>query len=255
VGQGLADNLGAKVGDTVVMVANTRSGSINALEATIRGTFATMSKAYDDAALRAPLPMAQELLRISGAHKWVVFLNRTETTQATVRALEQQLAGKDLRILPWYDLADFYSKTVALYSKQVGMMKLIIAVIIVLSVSNTLTTTIMERTGEIGTAMALGVPRIRLLSRFVCEGMLIGVVGGLVGVVVGYVLAKVISTIGIPMPPPPGMARGYTGRILVTPGLAFDAVSLAFITTLLASIYPAWKASRMAIVDALRSNR
>ena len=255
VGKGLADNLGAKVGDTVVMVANTSRGSINAVEAKIRGTFATMSKAHDDAALRAPLPMVQELLRVSGAHKWVVFLDRTNKTRAVMSELKRQLSGKDLEVLPWYDMVDFYSKTVALYSKQVAVMKLIIAVIIILSVSTTLTTTIMERTGEIGTAMALGVPRARLLRRFLFEGMLIGIVGGIVGVVLGYLLAKAISTIGIPMPPPPGMARGYIGRILVTPGLAFDAVSLALVTTLLASIYPAWKASRMAIVDALRSNR
>ncbi len=255
MGQGLADNLGARVGDTVVMVANTGSGSINAVEAKIRGTFATVSKAYDDAALRAPLRMAQELLRVSGAHRWVVFLDGTDKTQAAVGELKRRLSGKDLEVLPWYDMADFYNKTIVLYSKQVAVLKLIIAVIIILSVSNTLTTTIMERTGEIGTAMALGVPRARLLRRFVFEGMLIGIVGGIIGVALGYLLAKAISTVGIPMPPPPGMAHGFIGRILVTPALAFDAVLLALVTTVLASIYPAWKASRMAIVDALRSNR
>jgi putative ABC transport system permease protein len=54
------------------------------------------------------------------------------------------------------------------------------------------------------------------------------------------------------MPPPPGMARGFVGEILVTPGLVFDAVVLALLTALLASAYPAWKASRMVVADALR---
>ncbi|HMX23895.1 MAG TPA: hypothetical protein PKA11_13120 [Accumulibacter sp.] len=57
------------------------------------------------------------------------------------------------------------------------------------------------------------------------------------------------------MPPPPGMARGYTAEILVNARLLFDAFMLAAGTTLLASLYPAWKASRMVIVDALRFNR
>jgi putative ABC transport system permease protein len=57
------------------------------------------------------------------------------------------------------------------------------------------------------------------------------------------------------MPPAPGMARGYIGQIRVTWGLAGDAVALALVTTLLAGIYPAWKASRMIIVDALRHAR
>jgi putative ABC transport system permease protein len=48
------------------------------------------------------------------------------------------------------------------------------------------------------------------------------------------------------------MAHGFTGRIIVTPGLAVDAVILSFVTTLLASALPARKAGRMNIVDALR---
>ena len=57
------------------------------------------------------------------------------------------------------------------------------------------------------------------------------------------------------MPPPPGMARGYIGQILISPALAGEAIVLALLTTLLASLMPAWKASRMNIVDALRHNQ
>ncbi len=56
------------------------------------------------------------------------------------------------------------------------------------------------------------------------------------------------------MPPPPGMARGYIGEILVTWDTALEALILAVSATLFASIYPSWKASRMPIVDALRHN-
>jgi putative ABC transport system permease protein len=69
------------------------------------------------------------------------------------------------------------------------------------------------------------------------------------------VLAQIISSIGIPMPPPPGKTHGYTGGILVTVPIAIEALVLAVATTLLASVYPAWRASRMQIVDALRHNR
>jgi putative ABC transport system permease protein len=65
----------------------------------------------------------------------------------------------------------------------------------------------------------------------------------------------VISAIGIPMPPPPGMARGYIGEILVTWSSALQSLALAVGTTLVASVYPAWKASRMEIVNALRHSR
>jgi putative ABC transport system permease protein len=51
------------------------------------------------------------------------------------------------------------------------------------------------------------------------------------------------------------MARGFMGEILVVPGLAVDGFVLALITTFAASLLPAWKASRMNIVDALRYNQ
>lgn len=54
------------------------------------------------------------------------------------------------------------------------------------------------------------------------------------------------------MPPPPGMAHGYVGQIILTGELVTDAVVLSIVTTLLASALPAWKAGRMNIVDALR---
>jgi putative ABC transport system permease protein len=57
------------------------------------------------------------------------------------------------------------------------------------------------------------------------------------------------------MPPPPGRQVGYSGQILVTWGLAVGTFALAIFTTMLASVYPAWKGSRLEIVDALRHNR
>jgi putative ABC transport system permease protein len=133
--------------------------------------------------------------------------------------------------------------------------RIIIALIILLSISNTMTTSVMERIGEIGTSMALGVKRTGVMRLFLSEGVLLGCFGGFLGLLVGLALATVISAVGIPMPPPPGMAHGYTGQILVTWDIALHSFALAVGTTLAASILPAWNASRMEIVNALRHNR
>ena len=131
MGRGLAANLGVKIGDTVVLLANTRGGGIDAVEVRVRGFFSTITKAYDDAALRVPLVTAQELLRVGGAHKWVVLLASTAAAKATAADMRAQLDPKGFEVVPWYELADFYNKTVELFSKQVSVMKLIIAIIIV----------------------------------------------------------------------------------------------------------------------------
>ena len=95
---------------------------------------------------------------------------------------------------------------------------------------------VLERTGEIGTARALCTRRRSILRLFLSEGALLGLIGGLIGVLVGLLLASVVSAIGIPMPPPPGMAFGYRAGILVNWRLALDAVALALSTTIAASV-------------------
>jgi len=255
LGQGLAANLGVKPGDTIVLLAKPRSGSLNAVEVKVRGLFATISKAYDDSAMRVPLQTVRTLLRVAGDHRLVLLLDRTERTARTVEQLKHQFGSAGLEFTPWYELADFYNKTATLFARQTAVVKLIIAIIIVLSISNTLMMSVMERTGEIGTSMALGITRSRVLVQFLSEGALLGILGGGIGVVLGIVATLAISGVGIPMPPPPGQSWGYTAELRLTPGLVWDAFALAVVTTLVASLYPAWKASRLVIVDALRFNR
>jgi putative ABC transport system permease protein len=84
---------------------------------------------------------------------------------------------------------------------------------------------------------------------------LLGAVGGLAGALIGVVLAQVISLVGIPMPPPPGQEREFTAEMIVTVPLVAQALALAVVTALVAAAYPAWKASRIPIVDALRTGR
>jgi putative ABC transport system permease protein len=255
LGRGLAENLGAKVGDKVVLLATGRGGGLNAAEVTVAGLFQTVSKAYDDAALRVALPVARALLRVDGDHTLVLLLDDTRRTSAIAAGLQARFAQAGFELTPWYELADFYNKTATLFARQAAVVNAIIAIIIVLSISNTLTMSVLERVGEIGTAMALGVRRAKILRQFLVEGVLLGALGGLAGIVLGVAAAYAISAVGIPMPPPPGMGRGYVAEIMVTPRLALEAFGLAAASTLVASLYPAWKAARFAIVDALRFNR
>ncbi len=254
LGEGLARSMGVVAGDSVVLLVTAANGSPSAVEVKVAGTFATTTKEYDDTALRLPIQVARKLMKVKGATSWVVLLDKTERTPEAEAYLEKQLPAQKFEVVPWTALADFYNKTVVLFSKQVSVVKFIIGIIIILTISNTQMMSVLERTMEIGTSLAIGLRRLTVMRMFIAEGMLIGVVGGLLGVFLGYVLAQAISAIGIPMPPPPGMARGYLGEILILPRLAIEALVLAIITTLLASILPAWKASRMTIVDALRQN-
>lgn len=254
LGRGLAGALGVRPGDRVTFVVSLPGGGINAVEGRVRGLSTTGLKAYDDAAARMPLTLGRQLLRARGSHLWVVGLASTEQTDATVASLRARLPAGQFEVASWFDLSDFYRKSVVLLSRQIDVVALMIGVIIVLGISNTLTMSVLERTGEIGTMMALGTHRRAVLRLFMLEGLLLGVIGGLVGLGVGLLLAQALSSVGIPMPPPPGRTEAYSAQILVTGRLALSGFMIAIVSTTLASAYPAFKASRLPVVDALRHN-
>lgn len=257
LGTGLARNVGASVGDRVILLATTASGGVNAVELPVRGLFFTSAKAFDDAVLRIPIETARQLLGTSGAHSWVLLLDKTERTASVLSDLRNRFpkTTTGLEFVPWFDLADFYNKTVRLFSRQMLVVELIVAAIIVLTISNMATMSVLERTTEIGTLMAIGLRRARILRMFLAEGVVLGAIGGMLGVGIGWGLALVISAFGIPMPPPPGMDVGYHAEILVTGVIAAGGLLLSVVAAVLATLYPAWRASRLQIVDALRRGR
>ena len=253
LGRGLAANLGASPGDKVVLLVSTKSG-INAVEAPVVGIFSNQVKTYDDVTARVPIGIARELLRVKGAHIVVVSLRDTDATDRIVAKERAHFPIAAFEFIPWYALSDFYGKAVALLSKQINLVALFIGIVIVLTISNGLIMSVLERTQEIGTMMALGNRRTHVLSVFLIEGALLGIIGGGLGTLLGLALAAIISAVGIPMPPPPGRDTGFSAQVLVTPTLACAGLALAVAASVLASLYPAWKASRLQIVDALRHN-
>jgi len=255
LGRGLARALNVRRGDPVAFITTGASGGMSGVEGIVRGVYSTGVKAFDDVAVRMPLALGQELMRTKGVHLWVVGLDETAHTQAVASAIAPIIAGSGKEMRTWFDLSDFYRKTVTLMSRQMLVVAVLIALILVLGIANLLTMSTLERTGEIGTMLALGTSRGSVLRMHFMEGLLLGVVGAIAGLAIGTVLAAVISWIGIPMPPPPGRDTGYRAEILLSLPVFLNAIALALASAAVAGAYPAWKASRMPIVDALRFNR
>ncbi len=257
LGKGLAASIGAKVDDTLVLLTNDKDGKVSAVDARVRGIFHTAVKAYDDVALRAPIALSRKLLKVDGSHQLLILLDKTANTPKVLAVLRGLIPAKttNLQLVPWIDLADFYKAVVDLFAAQTSFVNGIIAIIIIMSISNTLVMSVMERTSEIGTLMAVGYRGRRIMRLFVTEGFILGVLGGIAGTVVGLGIATLISHVGIPMPPAPGMEEGFMAYIRVTPKIAWSGFLIAVVSAVIASLYPAWKASRLEIVDALRRAR
>jgi putative ABC transport system permease protein len=252
IGHGLAQALQLEPGDRVILLLNTAGGAVNSLDLDVVGVFQSFSKDYDARAVRLPLATAQDLLATAGVNTLVVSLRHTRDTEAVQRLLEARLAGQGLEVKTWQELNDFYAKTVTLYEVQFGALRLIILLMVLLSVANSVNTSVFERVAEFGTMMALG-NRSRMVFRLIlAENFLLGLAGAGLGLVLGVVLALAISAVGIPMPPPPNSDLPYTGQIRLVPSVLIGAFAVGFLATVGAALMPALRVSRIPVVDALR---
>lgn len=254
LGKGLAEKIVAKPGDSIVMLGTDKRGYLHSVNAKVRGIFEGGMKVFDDWTMKVPIQKAQELLRLEGVQSVVLLLDEDEETEPLTRRLMTLFAERGLRLelRAWPELALFHNQVVDLFGRELNIIKLIISVIVILSILNTMGMTVVERTREIGTIMAVGTKRRNILLMFLLEALIIGLLGGVLGIVGGIVLAKIISLIGITFPSPPGATRPYIGKVDIVFSVLVLSFAISVGSTLIAAFLPAYRASKLRIAEALR---
>lgn len=255
IGQGVAKALNLKAGDRASLLVNTPDGALNTMELDIVGIFQSFSKDYDARFIRLPLPAAQELLGSNGINSLVISLKQTSDTQAISKKLRATLNPEQYESRTWVQLNDFYEKTVTLYEQQFGFLQLIILIMVLLSVANSVSMSIFERTGEFGTIMATGSRPIDVIKMLLTESALLGLIGSGLGVAFGITTGLLISNIGIPMPPPPNANLGYMATIQLSAPDIFISFMIGFAATTLACVWPGIRVTKLPVIDALRQNQ
>ncbi|MFC1697729.1 ABC transporter permease [Nanoarchaeota archaeon] len=115
-----------------------------------------------------------------------------------------------------------------------------------IGIMNTMYTSVLERTPEIGTMKAVGAKNSDILLIFLVESGLLGLIGGGIGALIGIGFGKLVEF---------GAAAGGMSALLkvsISPTLIIGALSFSFIIGMISGILPAWKAAKMKPVDALR---
>lgn len=114
-----------------------------------------------------------------------------------------------------------------------------------IGIMNTMLTSVMERTREIGIMKAIGATNTDVLLIFLVEGLTISAIGGILGIILGYVGSNVVSL---------GLTRFLGGTLepVITLVSILLAVGVSFIVGIISSLYPARKASKMSPIEAVR---
>ncbi len=255
IGSGLAKKLGIKSKDSVSVLTHTYDGVVNAMDFEVSGIFQTDISEFDDNTFLIPLKTAQKLLDTLAVEQIVVGLNSSWDTTAFKESVRPKVAAIAPQVIvkTWFQLATLYKQVSIFNQLQNTIVKLILFSLVLLSIANTVGMSIMERTGEIGTIRALGEQRSSVVFQFLIEGFFLGLCGALLGALGGVFLANLFNSMSIPVVFP-GASSPIIIKIEVLVASIVKAGSLGVLITVLAAILPAFRASRMNIVQALRHN-
>jgi len=253
LGLGLARTLDAAPGDVIVLMGATADGTLNALDLTVAGVFTSGFQDLDARLVQVHVATAGRLLATDKASSLIVTLNDTNTTAQVAADLEQAVSGfpVPLSVVDWETRAPFYRQVRGLYVGVFLFLGSIIGVLVLLSISNTLLMSVLERVREFGTLLAIGTSRAQLAGLMVLEALWLAVLGSLVGGVITLALSVVINTLQIEMPPPPAAVDPITLSLLIRPS---DFLWMAlFMATLLvlAAVPPMLRVLRLQVVEAL----
>ena len=259
IGLALADELGAVVGDELVLLGQTQDGSISPIKAEIVGIVDTGNIVGNRQAF-LPLEQIRWMADMDGGAVEVVV-----ATGQDVGAARQVAA--DLRALPglegltvqaWNE-RDPYASLYDINNAILYVLAGAIVFITALGVLNTMLMSVLERTGEIGVLRAMGMKGGTVVSMFVLEATCIGTLGSLLGVLVGSGPAWLLETNGIELGA--DVASKVTMPVNNTfyGDLSPEIVALCFVLGLaiavLGALIPSLRATAIQPVDAMRSRR
>ena len=253
IGLALNRALDLKPGVPLMVQAQGLGGRDNALDLEPRGVLAGQNPLEGKRAATVTLAFAQSLLGMDGkVTEYVVALHDLGKLDQTAAAIQAAL-GKDYEVLTWEQLRPGLRDLRLVQRAILGAMSFIFLIIALFGVANTLLMTVLERTREIGTLLAVGMTRAMVARLFVLEALLQAVIGAFSGLCVALVLitlARNAGGVAVSM----GEGQGYF-RMMPTllPAVPFIAVGAACIGSMLAALSPALRAGRMRPVEALSS--
>jgi ABC-type lipoprotein release transport system permease subunit len=255
IGKGLADVLEVSAGDKVTVVGRSRHETMRQRTMTVIGVFDLGMTDAEKGMVFIPLSEAQTLYKLRDqATEVVVSLPQIGPEPQVISALETALPGYEVD--SWKTLRPELQQTIDTkfaFTSFFGMVVLLIACIGIL---NLLMMAVFERTREMGVLAALGMRARQILLLFLLEGTLIGVVGGVIGAILGMGAVSAMGRIGIDISYASGMGEitALLGSRLYPQVTTADAIGRGITVALiaaLASLYPAWQASRRQPAEVL----
>ncbi len=212
-----------------------------------------------DSNIYIPLSTAQEFFNTSECETIIVKL--TNSDQATIDAVSNKIVDEfagEVSVISSTAVLNLLGSVfsiIELFLVGIAAISLLVAGI---GIMNIMIVSLIERTREIGILKALGMKSRTVLGIFLGESVIIGVIGAVIGIALGWVLANIVATVlgsgAISIGPGGGAGAGDMLSItpVLTPLVFLGAFGFGVGVSVIFALYPAWRASKLKPVEALR---
>jgi putative ABC transport system permease protein len=253
----MSKSMKVNIGDTVVIVATNKDGSVNGKQFKVSGVLESITGPggrdgyihIEDAmeTLRMEeMEISEVAIRLKDFSRLHTFSDKLEG----ILSEEINKQGKPIyEVHTWEKLSPFYN-----IARMIDVMsffiKLMLIAVVLISIMNVMIMAVYERIREIGTIAAIGTLPGKILSMFLVEGFCLGAMGAVAGNILGIVIILILNRFGITF----DFGR-QTGLILHATIASSDVLVISLIVifiSVVASLQPAFKASRMEPIKALR---
>jgi len=253
----IAKGMKVKPGDAVVLVATNKDGSVNGINFVIQGVLEGISgPGGRDGYMH--IDDARELLRMEDNEisEIAIRLKNPENLKHVLQDFKENLSqlknqqGKAAFEVHGWDKLSPFANIANMIDLMTLFIKVMLVSIVLISVMNVMIMAVYERIREIGTISAMGTQPGTILKLFITEGLLLGIVGAFIGSLISIAIVFGLQQAEF------SFSFGRQSGLVLYPELAIKDILVAsimvIVVAVLASLQPAWKASRMDPITALR---
>jgi len=261
IGSELAKRLKLGVGKKMVITTNDAAGNLVDVLCRVRGIFKTGSVEIDGYFIQAPIDFARRLFGLpeEGATQLGVVLRIPQAQESVLQKTRLMVAEQDIAVLPWQEVIPEIASYIKLDKGSNLIFQAILVFLILFTIFNTILMSVLERQREFAVLLALGTKPVLLRLQILMESVYLGLIGCALGLLVGGLAAWAVQVWGIDLRSLleegftiSGFAVSTKMHARVTIGLLLGTAGLVFAATLILSLIPMHRATRLSIVDQLR---